>query len=105
MNKIIPLSLVGLMTFGTVTFADKVMITGEPVTLEHTGDVYQLPDDYSVTTSYHYVTVNDTKRVCYAEKQPNFASLDVIDINVKVGGSEIVWHCYEYNPTYFEITS
>lgn len=83
---------------------DKVVITGEPVVLEHTGDVYTLPSGYVETTStYHYVTVDGSQRVCYAETQPSLASLDVMAINVSVGGDSVVWHCYETNPTYFEI--
>ncbi|QDP72678.1 hypothetical protein FOG18_08980 [Legionella israelensis] len=98
------LSFLLLMLLSFTTFAaDKIVITGEPVVLEQRGDVYVPPSGYSVTTDYHYVTLDGTNRVCYAEAQPSLASLNVVNVNVEVGGSTVVWHCYEYNTQYFTV--
>lgn len=94
----------GLLCASSASFADKVFVTGEPIVLEKRGDVYYVPSTVTETTStYHYVTVDGKNRVCYAEPQPTLASLDVMAVQVNVGGSAVTWNCYEYNTQYFEV--
>ncbi|KTD16245.1 hypothetical protein [Legionella jordanis] len=95
-----------LAVFSVSSFADKVVITGEPVVLEQKGDVYYLPEKYTTTTStsYHYVTVGGTNRVCYAEAQPSLASLNTQVISVNMGGQTVQWTCYPYDETYFSVS-
>ena len=100
------LSAAFLMLFSVSAMADdKIMISGEPVTLEMHDNVYHLPENYSVTTDYHYVTIDNTRRVCYADIKPALATLNVMTVDVVVGGEKQMWHCYEFNPTYFTVTT
>ncbi len=105
MKKILlNLSAVALTIGSLNAFAvDKVTITGEPVTLTKSGDMYMVPEGYNVTTAYHYVTLDNTKRVCFADSRPDYASLNVMNVNVMVNGTKATWYCYEYNPDYFVI--
>ncbi|KTD21558.1 hypothetical protein [Legionella londiniensis] len=105
MNSIFKsLSITALLLFGVSAYAeDKIVITGEPIVLEQQEGVYHVPADYTATTTYHYVMVDGAKRVCYAEKQPNLAALDLVTLDVMVGGETVVWNCYMYDPAYFEI--
>ena len=87
----------------SVQAADKVVITGSPVVLEQRGDVYYVPGDYKSTETYHYVTIGGTNRVCFAEAQPSLASLDLVLVDVQVGGERVKWNCYQYDTTHFEV--
>ncbi|RAP37995.1 hypothetical protein B1207_03125 [Legionella quinlivanii] len=100
--KIITIAFAALaMLFSAASFADKVVITGSPVVLEQKGDVYYVPESYSATTDYNYVTIGGTNRVCYLQQQPTLASLNNEVINVEVGGKQVQWTCYAYDETYF----
>ncbi|KTC74655.1 hypothetical protein Lbir_0688 [Legionella birminghamensis] len=103
--KIITLAGAALaMLFSAATFADKVVITGSPVVLEQKGDVYYVPDTYTATTDYNYVTIGGTNQVCYLQQQPNLASLSSKVVNVEVGGKQVQWTCYAYDETYFTVS-
>lgn len=93
-----------LMAASFQTFADKIVITGQPVILEQQGEVYVLPKDYTTTESYYYVSMNGTKSVCYLEKQPTLSSLNASMINVNVNGQQVQWNCYPVDETYFQVT-
>ncbi|KTD11325.1 hypothetical protein [Legionella jamestowniensis] len=93
-----------LLILSIPSWADKVVISGSPVVLEQRGDVYYVPDTYSASTTYHYVTVGGVNKVCYAEAQPNLASLNTQIIDVEVGGSKVQWTCYPYDETYFTVS-
>ncbi|GGI93528.1 hypothetical protein GCM10007966_22630 [Legionella impletisoli] len=99
-----PLLFLSLMLFSILSFGAKIIVTGEPIVLEHRGDLYYPPANFTepVPTSYTYVTVDGVTRVCYLNPQPAFANLDMITINVEVKGTTSVWNCYAYNTTYFE---
>lgn len=100
------LAFISLMFFSLGSYADnKVVISGEPVALELHDNVYHLPPGYSVTTDYHYVTIDGTRRVCYAETRPDLVSLNVMTINVVVDDQSHKWFCYEYNPEFFTVTT
>ena len=101
------ISLLALVLMGVSfqTFADKIVITGEPVMLEHRGDLYYLPQDYTVGTTYNYVNVECKQMVCYLEPQPAIATLTPVTINIEVGGAPSAWQCYPFETTYFEVRS
>ncbi len=103
MNKLGKYATLGLMALSFPLFADKVVITGEPVTLEQQGSVYVTPKGYVSKTSYHYVNVDGTKRVCYLEKQTTLTSLDPVVLDVTVDGHSAKWTCYSFDETYFEV--
>jgi len=102
---ILGLSSVLLMLSSMTSFADRVVITGDPIMLEQRGDVYHVPTDYTLTGPYHFVRVGGERRVCYAETQPDLANLNVMLVHVDVNGRQVQWHCYEYDTTHFEIRS
>lgn len=104
MKTILSVAFSFLALFSLSSFADKIMITGEPIVLEQRGDLYYLPENYTATTSYHYVTIAGTNKVCYAEKQPNLASLNGESVTVQLGGKSVEWTCYPYDETYFTVT-
>lgn len=93
-----------LLGISLSSFADKVMITGNPVVMDQNGNVYSLPANYTSTTTYHYVTIGGTNRVCYLDKQPDLGNLDMITINVASEGKTVAWDCYAYDASVFEIT-
>lgn len=99
LKNIIALSLIA---FSSYAFADKVIIKGEPVTIEKRDNVYYVPDSYRPTGDYYYINAEGTKRVCYKEKQPNI-SLEVTPFEVEMGGKRYTWTCYNSDATYFEI--
>lgn len=103
MKTIISFFSLALAVLSFPTFANKVVITGEPVTLQQNGEDYSLPQDYRGSTSYYYVTVNGSKRVCYLTEQPSLASLNLLLINVDVGGKKTKWSCYPVDETYFQV--
>ncbi|KTC64881.1 Uncharacterised protein (plasmid) [Legionella adelaidensis] len=104
-SLVLKAACVGLMCASFSSFAEKVVITGEPVILDKRGDVYYVPSTVTAsTTTYHYVTVDGTNRVCYADPQPQLASLGLMAIQVNVGGTTATWNCYEYNTEYFTVT-
>lgn len=86
------------------TYADKVIITGEPVLLEQHGTLYSLPQSYKPTTSYYYVTLGGMNRVCYLDRQPTLGNLDMQTIDISSEGKTIQWFCYAYDASIFEIT-
>ncbi|MGQ3890035.1 hypothetical protein ACQUW5_13520 [Legionella sp. CNM-1927-20] len=106
------ISLIVLGVSFSASAADRVVITGEPIVLQQSGSgdaiVYTLPADAAVTTTssattYHYVTVNGTNRVCYTSTQPNLGNIDMVTINVSVGGTTVPWYCYAADTTVFDI--
>jgi hypothetical protein len=98
-NTAICLLLAG---FSASVFADTVTITGAPITLEKRGEEYYVPDTYKPGAQYNYVTIGETKRVCYLDKQPNI-KLDPVTLNVRVGQETAIWTCYDSDPKYFTV--
>ncbi len=93
-----------LLIGSTSTFADKIMVTGQPVILEQRGTTYFLPENYQdPKMGYRYVTVGDTSRICYLEKNPALASLDLLVVDVQIGNETQSWNCYKYDTEYFEM--
>lgn len=101
MKKIIFIIL-SFALFSTVSYATRIIITGQPVVLEKQGDVYYVPHDYKTTTSYYYVSLNGTRQVCYLDKQPDLTSLNTSTLQVNYNGSTLSWVCYPLDPNYFE---
>ncbi len=94
-----------LMILSFSSFADKVIITGEPVVIERQGDIYVAPktfNQYKSETDYLYVTIDNEKKVCYLGKYPGL-NLDASDIIVDIDGKKYTWKCYTYDPKYFVI--
>ncbi|AHE65926.1 hypothetical protein [Legionella oakridgensis] len=104
MKGILLKAILILLTVSFPAFADKIIITGQPIVLEDRDDVYYVPANYSATTAYNYVTINGVNRVCYLEQQPTLAGVDMITINVEVNGVKTPWNCYAYSTEYFEVT-
>lgn len=105
MKTLLKITFLSLMMVSASIFAQTVTITGTPVPLEMRGEVYYAPDTYVPGESYNYVVINGTNRVCYSEVQPNLASLEVMPLQVYVGGSTVTWHCYAFSPEYFTVTT
>ena len=91
------------MIFSLSANAEKIIIHGDPVLLEERSGMYYVPPSYQPST-YQYVTVDNTRRVCYEEEQPNLVGLDLLLINVDIGGTTTSWNCYYYDPDHFVIT-
>jgi hypothetical protein len=102
-NIILKTATICFLAFSASAFAEKITITGEPVTLEKRGDIYVVPDTYKPTQTYQYVMIDGTKRACFLDKRPDFVNLDVVSINVQVGADKATWNCYATDPTYFVI--
>jgi len=93
-----------LMIFSVSAFAEKIVITGQPITLEKKkGDVYVTPQTYKLTPNYQYVIIDGKERACFLDKRPDLVNLDVVSINVLVGTEKATWNCYSPDPTYFVI--
>ncbi|HRE32222.1 MAG TPA: hypothetical protein PLD88_09645 [Candidatus Berkiella sp.] len=102
-NMIIKMAAIGLVAFSASAFAEKLIITGEPVILEKQGDLYVVPETYKVADNFQYVVIDGIKQACFLEKQADFSSLNVVTINVKLGDQQATWNCYPLDTTYFEI--
>ncbi|KTD23379.1 Uncharacterised protein [Legionella lansingensis] len=100
----VSISSLFLMAFSFSSFADKVVISGPPVVLEDRGAVYYVPNTYTTTSSYHYVTIGGTNKICYAEAQPSLAALSSNVIEVNIGGRTVNWTCYPYDEAYFAVS-
>jgi len=104
MKNVIKLATVCLsVVFSANALADKVTITGSPITLEKNGEIYMVPETYKVTTDYRYVVVDGKERACFLEQRPDLTSVDVIALNVQIGTEKATWNCYAVDPTYFVI--
>ncbi len=91
-----------LIMLNAVSYASKIVITGQPIILEKQGDVYYVPNDYKSTTTYYYVNLNGTRQVCYIDKQPELSALNASTLEVNYNGSELTWVCYPLDLNYFE---
>jgi ABC-type microcin C transport system permease subunit YejE len=89
-----------LMLFSLSSFA-KITIKGNPVFLSEQGGIYYVPETYVTSTSNNYVTLDNTKKVCYLMPQPNLNSLNMKIIHVNIRGQQVQWRCYDYDETYF----
>jgi hypothetical protein len=101
-NLITSTMVLGAILFSCSAFADKIIIKGEPVTIEKRGNVYFVPDSYQATTEYYYVSTEGTQRICYKEKQPAL-NIEAFPLDVQLAGKPYTWSCYNYDPTYFQL--
>jgi hypothetical protein len=92
-----------LMLFSISSYAERIIITGQPLPLEERGSVYYLPETYQ-PGPYHYVTLGNTTSVCFSESQPDLTSLMSQNVIVEIGGRQVQWVCYNYDDTYFSVT-
>lgn len=85
--------------------ADRMVISGKPAQLQVHEGFFMLPPGYSppTITNYHYVTFTGTDRVCFLQKQPRFASLDMVQIDIDENGQKLRWNCYQFDPRFFEV--
>lgn len=103
-NTVVKMAALGLALFSVNAFAEKIIITGQPYMLQKQGDFYVVPDTaYKATLPYQYVTVEGKQRACFLDRRPDFVNLDVVSINVQVGGQPATWNCYATDPTYFVV--
>lgn len=94
--------VIACLLFSVSAFADKIVISGEPIVVEKKGDVYMVPT--TVTTSDHYYfTVGDKQEVCYEKAQPALAAVDLGVAQFNIGNSNVQLNCYTYSPDYFEV--
>ena len=54
-------------------YADKILLTGKPVELVPAADYYTYPKNYSRVNRYPFVRINGVTRVCFLNKEPEFA--------------------------------
>lgn len=108
MKKIILGAAASLLMLGSLNvFADvvKVNISGEPVTVMKSGDVYTFSGTttYTTTSDYYYISVDGKRQVCYREVQSTFAGISPVDLSLKIGSDTVAVHCYDYSPEYFNV--
>lgn len=99
---LLSVTTLAIAVFSISSFADRIVVTGDPVVLERSGDMYIAPSTIAASTDgYYYFTVNETKRVCYRTVQPSLAKVDLGPMNVRLGSDTVSLHCYTYSPDYF----
>ena len=91
-----------LVLFSAAAFSDKLIIAGKPVALEFHEGYYSFPASYRAPVGYHFIILNHTDRVCYLDKKPQLARLDMLTIVIEEHDSKLQWNCYQYNPSYFD---
>lgn len=101
MKKI--LLAISVLLVSANTYADKIIIKGEPVVVEKQGDVYMVPSTTVVSGPEYFFTVNNTKQVCYKEVQPALSKVDLGIVAFKIGQDTVSLHCYTYSPDYFVV--
>lgn len=82
-------------------YAHKIPVTGYPVILDDLGGVYIVPNNYITGSDHNFVTLDNTKHVCYLEPQEKLRALDRQKITVNIRGLLVHWICYEYDENYF----
>jgi hypothetical protein len=102
-NIITKLAASFLVVFSANAFAEKIIITGQPITLEKQGNFYVTPKTYKLSQNYQYVIVDGKERACFLDKKPDLVNIDVVSIDVQVGDQKATWNCYSPDPTYFVI--
>jgi hypothetical protein len=105
MKKMLGLTSALLVAFNISAFAEKIVVTGNPVVLTKSGDYYTVPADFTPTGDYYYVTVDGANKVCYAQEQATLTSLTPTTVTVKVSDNQAKWVCYPYDETYFTTTT
>lgn len=106
MKKIfLSMGLSALLLASLSAFADKMIITGQPVMVTKSGDAYKIPttSTYTPTSDYYYVTVDNTRRVCYRDVQPGLSSVNSMDASLMIGTDKVPVHCYNYSADYFTV--
>lgn len=104
--KIIYALLLTLIVFSLPSLAKRIIIHGYPVQLHANGTYYDFPDYYFYNhpeSNYHFVILNEVRRVCYLSKKPEFAPLDSVRIILEIKEQKLPWYCYIYNPRFFEV--
>ncbi len=105
MRKIfLGLTSVFLVLFNISSFAEKIVITGQPVAVTKQGEVYTVPANYTPSGDYYYITVDGTNKICYPQQQATLSSLTPTTLNVQMSGKEVKWTCYAYDETYFTVS-
>lgn len=102
-NIMIKAVAVSLALFSASAFADKIIITGQPIMFEKQGDLYVAPQNYTMNPNFQYVVIDGKERACFLNARPDFVNVDVVSINVQVGMEKATWNCYAPDTTYFEI--
>lgn len=102
-NLITTLTTVLIALASGSAFAEKIVITGQPITLQRQGEVYVAPETYKPSPNYQYVVIDGKERACFLDVRPDLVNLDVVSINVQAGAEKATWNCYATDPTYFVI--
>lgn len=104
--KIMPLGVLSLflMTSSFSAFADKIIVTGEPVELEQSGDTYVVPSTLKPSQEgFYYVKIGGKVNACYLSTQPALVKLTPENVAVKIQDEKVTWSCYPLDPTYFVV--
>ena len=92
-----------LMLFSLSAYADKIILNGRPVTLIPADTYYTFPKGYTQLNKYPFVRINDVDRVCFLNKIPELAHLDMLRFTILQSGKKFLWFCYRYDSRYFTI--
>lgn len=82
---------------------EKITITGEPVVIMEEQGVYVPQTDLKTEQDNYFLTMNDTRVVCFTEVNPTLVDLNANILQVKVGEETMSLHCYDFSPDYFVI--
>lgn len=98
-------SFLGILLFSlsSLSFADRILISGKPLVLRPYGEYYSFPRSYHASvTNYHFVFVGGVYRVCHLNPLP-ISDVDVIHIRIALQNQIFYWNCYAKDPRFFEI--
>jgi len=84
-------------------FAEKILLTNDPVILIPEENYYRFPPNYSPSHSYHFINISGENRVCFIAEQEELGSLDLLRIYIVQYDKKFLFYCYRYNPNFFEI--
>ncbi len=93
----------GLFLFSATAFSNRFLIVGKPIELSFHQGFYSFPASYRAPVGYHFITLNNTNRICYLDKKSQLESLDRLTLVLEEHGNKLQWNCYQYDPNYFEI--
>lgn len=98
------ISLLFLTVFSIQTFAEKIVIDGQPVVITKEGEAYVPSTTLAPTSDYYYFSMDNSRRVCYRTVQPALSKIDAGALSVRIGGDTVQVHCYDVSPDYFTVT-
>ena len=93
-----------LMCLSFSAMAHRFLIVGKPTELVAHDGYFTLPDNYvQQRHDYHFVTIANTRRICYLHEVPNLSTLPVLYVIIEEDDYQVQWVCYRYDPKFFEL--